>query len=235
MLLLFHHQITQGSCGTCFIFSAVAAAESAWRRFKKDGTNADTCDKFSEQAVLNCIRDDVAHPEENPCRPPRRGGWPMEAFEWMATFGATPLEEAPYLSRWKPCLQNYSTEAKVAGYCYHFSEFSKDQNGRKDHKEAGEELLQLMLYRNGPLAVTIWVNHYFVNLCPGQVYSGPCPEEGKHGYHAVLLVGYDQQYWYLKNSWGGAGFWGDAGFFRMPRGGNVCHVGNGYAVPLFEL
>lgn len=211
----------QNPCGTCFIFSAVGAAESAWRRYK----GGNSCEQFSEQAILNCIRDGKKNPLDDPCTT-GNGGWPMEVFERMRIFGATPLEKAPYVAQTLPC-EDYSTVGKVAGQCYHFSE----TNGGT---EAGEEVLKLMLYRNGPLAITIDTNEVFNNLCPGQVFEGPCTTEEKF-FHAVLLVGYDQQYWYIKNSYGGSGVWGDSGFFRMPRGRNLCRVGNGYAVPLFEL
>uniref|UniRef100_A0A7S3IB78 Peptidase C1A papain C-terminal domain-containing protein n=2 Tax=Anophryoides haemophila TaxID=46462 RepID=A0A7S3IB78_9CILI len=46
--------------------------------------------------------------------------------------------------------------------------------------------------------------------------------------HAVTLVGYTEEYWIVKNSWGK--YWGEDGYIRIKMGNyfNICH--KGYAV-----
>lgn len=41
--------------------------------------------------------------------------------------------------------------------------------------------------------------------------------------HAVVLVGYDTDYWIIKNSWGPN--WGENGYIRIKMGDtfNICH------------
>jgi KDEL-tailed cysteine endopeptidase len=41
--------------------------------------------------------------------------------------------------------------------------------------------------------------------------------------HAVLLVGYGDGYWLLKNSWGTG--WGDHGFFKIVKNDNDFSAG----------
>ena len=42
--------------------------------------------------------------------------------------------------------------------------------------------------------------------------------------HAVLLVGYDTDYWFIKNSWGDD--WGDNGYIKISRAsGSNCRIG----------
>jgi len=42
--------------------------------------------------------------------------------------------------------------------------------------------------------------------------------------HAVLIVGYTDQYYIVKNSWDTT--WGEQGFIRLPRSENACGLAN---------
>jgi C1A family cysteine protease len=46
--------------------------------------------------------------------------------------------------------------------------------------------------------------------------------------HGVLLVGYDADAWYVKNSWGES--WGENGYIRLARG-NTCGLANSASYP----
>jgi len=50
-------------------------------------------------------------------------------------------------------------------------------------------------------------------------YLGECPQ---HITHAVLLVGWNERYWIIKNQWGPD--WGIDGYLYLPRGENKCGV-----------
>merc|ERR1712226_431793 len=49
----------------------------------------------------------------------------------------------------------------------------------------------------------------------GGVYSGGCQSRSCSIDHAVLAVGYDTDYWLIRNSWGGS--WGEKGYIRLSR------------------
>ena len=73
----------QGTCGNCYIFSALAAVESGYLINHRNGGNV----SFSEQAVLNCID------KTNPCG----GGWMSETWNHLQIFGTVNTKYAPYL------------------------------------------------------------------------------------------------------------------------------------------
>merc|ERR1712137_335494 len=49
----------------------------------------------------------------------------------------------------------------------------------------------------------------------GGVYEGGCTSSSCSIDHAVLAVGYDQDYWLIRNSWGAS--WGEGGYIRLTR------------------
>lgn len=210
----------QAHCGTCFIFASVAAAESAYYRFK--GTPNSTV-KFSEQAILNCLFEGKKDTYEDPCfyqeeNQTTAGGWPGDAFDYMVKDGLVLQADEPYLAETGHC-KKYDVAAKPLDYCY--------------WTKLNDERLQRQLFRNGPL--TIAMDSTNLNgVCPGQPFTGDnC---SKVVDHAVLLVAYDEQFWYFKNSWGDE--WGDSGFFKMSRDSKVCEKCSIYDyiwAPLFEL
>lgn len=62
----------------------------------------------------------------------------------------------------------------------------------------------------------------------GGIYDyDECPKETNH---AVTIVGWDENSWIIKNSWGRN--WGENGFFRMRRGKNQCGINTYIMFPL---
>jgi len=60
----------------------------------------------------------------------------------------------------------------------------------------------------------------------GGVFDTTC---GKQLNHAILAVGYTDQYYIVKNSWGGS--WGASGYIYIVRGKNMCGIGLEPAYP----
>ena len=94
-----------------------------------------------------------------------------------------------------------------------------------------EEQIQSLLQRFGPISVTINVKEHFLDLKAGTPYEKcelPQVEDPASPsmimFQEVLLVGWDEKYWHLKNSFGPQ--WGDEGFFRMTRGDKSCGLYN---------
>jgi len=53
----------------------------------------------------------------------------------------------------------------------------------------------------------------------GGIFDTQC---GKSLNHAILAVGYADQYYIVKNSWGAS--WGEKGYIFLVRGKNICGV-----------
>merc|ERR1711871_1132192 len=80
---------------------------------------------------------------------------------------------------------------------------------------------------HGAVSVLINVQEDF-EFYTGGLYDNP--DCGTDPAHAVTVVGYDEESYIVKNSWGTA--WGEHGFIRMARGKNICGIANHAAVPI---
>jgi len=91
----------QGSCGSCWAFSAVAALES-YERIAGKGTTS-----FSEQQLVDCSR---AFGNQG-CN----GGWMDNAFEYIKKYGITDAGQYPYTGRDGTCKFN-GGNFKISGF-----------------------------------------------------------------------------------------------------------------------
>ena len=93
-----------------------------------------------------------------------------------------------------------------------------------------DDALKLAVGMNGPVAVAIDASDTFMSYASG-VYSGSdCSSRKYKVNHAVLVTGYDDDYWIVKNSWGTS--WGEDGYVRMSRGKtNICSIASYGSVP----
>ena len=83
--------------------------------------------------------------------------------------------------------------------------------------------IEQMLLDYGPLGVVVEADDGWINYRSG-VYSCPFSILAHDINHSVVIVGYTQDYWIVKNSWGT--FWGENGFMRIKR--NIfynCEIG----------
>ncbi|CAK9140084.1 unnamed protein product [Ilex paraguariensis] len=200
----------QGSCGSCWSFSATGALEGA--NYLATGNLV----SLSEQQLVECDHEcDPAEPDS--CDSGCNGGLMNSAFEYTLKAGGLMREEDyPYTGTDRGTCKFDKT--KVAAKVANFSVVSLD-----------EDQIAANLVKNGPLAVAI--NAVFMQTYIGGV-SCPliCSKRLDHG---VLLVGYgsagfspirmkDKPYWIIKNSWGK--HWGEKGYYKICRGHNICGV-----------
>jgi len=196
----------QRSCGSCWAFAIAGVMESAIRIF------ADNTVDLSEQYLVSCNYDGYG------CE---GGWWSAHKYHLNAiprgekSSGAVEEKEFPYKAKDLPCNPPHPHPFKLKSWSY---------IGRNYYPSI--EQIQKAIYKYGPAAVAVRVDSYF------QAYRGGVFDRHSSGSinHAVILVGWDNNYeyegkkygvWILKNSWGK--FWGDEGYMYIKY--NTSSVG----------
>ncbi|KAJ1523290.1 hypothetical protein ONE63_001169 [Megalurothrips usitatus] len=196
----------QGSCGSCWTFSATGALEG--QLAKKTGKLV----SLSEQNLVDCTRGQKYQMEG--CN----GGTMDAAFQYIADNDGIDSETSyPYTAR--------------DGYCgYDVKNKAGSDTGFVDVNPT-EKDLQHAVETVGPVSVAIDASPFTFSFYSGGVYSSWfCGNSERSLDHGVLAVGYGttsgkkgQDYWIVKNSWGP--HWGENGYIRMARNHkNSCGI-----------
>lgn len=206
----------QQSCGSCYVYSTTSAMESQYlikanktvrpqhaMGFGPVDNNQEEDVEFSVQATLNCM--------SNGCG----GGSLQEPLEYYVNRGVTAYKNAPYKNTALQCRTDYPIALRARRFCY----FTNSE----------EERIQRLLMRHGPAGVAIDASSPVLSFLKDSPFSGEC---GRALDHAVLMVGWDEKYWIIKNSWGPN--WGIGGYLYLPRGDNRCGIQMMYGVPIVD-
>jgi cathepsin L len=179
----------QGGCGSCWAFSAIEVVESHYAIAAK----LDSPVLLAPQAYVNCVQNPNKCGGSGGCQ-----GATMElAFNLTAEVGV-PLEtDLPYKGANAEC-SDYKAAVKGTGYV--------------KLPENDAQALETALATVGPVSVTVSANWVMYG---GGVYEGGCGDSGCTLNHGVVAVGYDQDYWLVRNSWGTG--WGEKGYIRLTR------------------
>ncbi len=215
----------QGSCGSCWAFSAIGAMEAginiaSWY----PTTNID----LSEQYILSCLS------AAGSCS----GGWPSSAIQYIKSTSSgntgnsvngVPIESCMsyQASHHIPCSDKCDdwdyVDLSSDGVLWEVENFGVT-SGNTNSPDYWD-LLKSWVYTYGPLSVDMyassgWNAFWSNNNNPNSVYEGT--ESGVTN-HAVTLVGWkddvtvkDGGYWIVKNSWGTG--WGYNGFYNCAYG-----------------
>jgi len=197
----------QGSCGSCWAFSATGALEG--QHFRATGRLV----SLSEQNLLDCTRAYGNHGCD--------GGLETNAFEYVIRNGGIDTEASyPYRAVEGNCRYNAATSgATCSGY-------SRVASG-------SERALTRAIADIGPVSVGIDSSHQSFQFYRSGVYYEPACSQF-HLDHSVLAVGYGmdngRDMYIVKNSYGTG--WGMNGYIYMSRNRrNNCGIATDGSYP----
>jgi len=188
----------QGQCGSCWSFSTTGALEGAYEL--KYGNLV----SFSEQQLVDCDTLTNGGKGDHGCN----GGLMDNAFAFISKYGGLCAEESyPYVSGTtqtagtcqKTC--NLVSGSKIVSY--------KDVKANSD-----TDMMNALAQQ--PVAVAIEADQRSFQLYKSGIFTESCGTNLDHG---VLLVGYTENAYILKNSWGTS--WGDNGYIYLGKGNDM--------------
>ncbi|MCJ7509342.1 MAG: thrombospondin type 3 repeat-containing protein [Dehalococcoidia bacterium] len=203
----------QGSCGSCWAFSAVGVVEAMYN-IGTGNPNLDL-DLSEEYLVSDCLSG------QNCC-----GGWMATALTFVRDTGIPDEACLPYVDG-SGCAcgggtcSSYCTyrtggscsDATCAGRC-------SDWQGRLRKIDAvgsvSASQIKQSVVDNGPLTVAIGVGSGYGGYFDGQGIYRCTKDSGIN--HGVAIAGYNDAggYWIVKNSWGPG--WNGDGYFKVGYG-----------------
>ena len=196
----------QGSCGSCWAFSATAATESAYA-IKHGKTSLY---KLSEQQLTSCS----SSYGNGGCN----GGWYYYAWDYTKTYAQESESNYPYTSG----------SFGVTGSCKYNASYGLVKTAATDYtKVSGTTSAMQTAVALKPNSVAIQADTtYFQTYSSGILTSSAC---GTNIDHAVVVTGYNVSstgtgYWIVRNSWGTG--WGNKGYVWIGQasGAGICGI-----------
>ncbi len=180
----------QYSCGACWAFAAIATAEAMW---KIEKNRPDLNPDLSEQELVSCSgagNCDGGHHEGAAAYMMIQGVSPEYCFSYSASDIACDL-----------CAESFQIRTTIRD-CAYLCQETEDVIAIKTALQTGPVATSMEVYDD-------WYDYYESGIyvkTSGAVVVG---------YHAVMIVGYDDasSCWIVKNSWGRD--WGENGYFRI--------------------
>jgi C1A family cysteine protease/putative hemolysin len=193
----------QGSCGSCWAFSAVGVVEAV-HNIATGNPSLDL--NLSEQQLVS--NGSVCCTSCGDCG----GGWPATALSYIRNTGVTDEACFPYTATTATCALCGDWQSRLV---------TIDAYGGVS---SSPSQIKQSLIDEGPLSVAMWVS------CPpdepgmpcgywdGDIYRCSDDSDPSKVNHAVVLAGYNDAggYWIIKNSWGSG--WNGDGYFKVGYG-----------------
>lgn len=186
----------QGDCGGCFAFASATVLEY-WSR--KEGHPK----SLSPQSLMDCTSG-TNQPDDG-CE----GGLMEYVFDY-AMEHPVPLEvDWPYIERDGQCEKKLAwSHVQVQDYRV----LMRETNSKAEHE------IETLLHAYGP--VSVGVDSTTMEDYTGGIFKADmCTTDIDH---AVTVVGYTNNFWIIKNSWGP--YWGEDGYLFLEKGKNACGI-----------
>lgn len=194
-------------CGSCWAFSAIQAAESAY------AISTGTLLSLSEQNLVDCVT------SCNGCN----GGLMDQAYNYVIDHQGGKFNtesEYWYVSYQETCyFDRYEKVGSISTYI--------------NVAKGNEDDLAAKIETYGPAAVAIDASSIWFQLYFSGIYNNSdC--SSKNVDHGVGCVGFGSEsgtkYWIVRNSWGS--LWGESGYVRMIRKDNQCGIATWSCIPV---
>jgi len=179
----------QGSCGSCWAFAAIETVESAYA--VATGSSPPV---LAPQTYVSCM----GNPDQCGGTGGCEGAIAELAFNYTIANGVPLESDYPYTASDSAC-QAFSPAVTVQDFVV--------------LPANDADSLVTALATMGPVAVSVAASQF--SLYGGGVFTGCTGQTGAIINHAVQAVGYTDDYWLIRNSWGGS--WGEGGYIRLSR------------------
>lgn len=179
----------QGSCGSCWAFAAIETVESALA--VETGSAPPV---LAPQAYVSCM----ANPDKCGGTGGCSGAIAELAFNYTIANGVPLESDYAYTASDSPC-KSFTPAVTVTDFVVLPA---NDANA-----------LSTALAKVGPISVSVAASQF--SLYGGGIFNGCTGQTGAIINHAVQAVGYAEDYWLIRNSWGAN--WGENGYIRLSR------------------
>ncbi|CAL5183576.1 unnamed protein product [Lathyrus oleraceus] len=183
----------QGTCNSCWAFTAVGAIEGIVAIKKGKLEN------FSEQELVDCDS------ESRGCEM----GWVSEAFKWtIGNNGIALGSDYVYKAEKEDCKASQIRNSPISSI-HAYNQVERSENG------------MLCAVAKQPIGMCLYaIPEDFQHYHSDEIYEGAnCPVDSLETNHCMLIVGYDsksgEDYWIVKNSYGTG--WGKDGYMYIKR------------------
>eukprot|EP00511_Aplanochytrium_stocchinoi_P011215 CAMPEP_0204863458 /NCGR_PEP_ID=MMETSP1348-20121228/3333_1 /ASSEMBLY_ACC=CAM_ASM_000700 /TAXON_ID=215587 /ORGANISM="Aplanochytrium stocchinoi, Strain GSBS06" /LENGTH=560 /DNA_ID=CAMNT_0052013793 /DNA_START=331 /DNA_END=2013 /DNA_ORIENTATION=- len=208
--------VDQGSCGSCYAEASVDAATIRYRIAHYNSHESESRSVvFSVDEVLNCA------PQNQGCD----GGYPDIVGFYAKHIGLITKDCSPNFSSNDDNKKECKTDCKR--YYAHDFDYVSGSAWKVSVADMMKDIIE-----NGPIAVAVDATDELFVYQSGVfnaviedsdvIVSSTHKSFWEKTTHAVMIVGWDEISWIVKNSWGPS--WGDNGYFRLKRGVNEIAV-----------
>jgi cathepsin L len=192
----------QAQCGSCWAFSTTGSVEGCHALSQKKVVS------LSEQNLMDCSTSQG----NQGCN----GGLMTQAMDYIISNGGIDTEASyPYTAQDGSCSYNAANSGSTLKSYINVN--------------SGDESDLLTKAAAGPTSVAIDASQSSFQFYSSGIYSDPSCSSSQLD-HGVLVIGWGNGYWLVKNSWGTD--WGLSGFIEMARNSNnMCGIATMATLP----